>query len=170
MTVTLPVIGDVPIFVVEKVGMFPFPDAANPIAALLFVHAYVVAPTVLVVANVMAVVKLPLQITWFAVSVTWPKGFTVIEIVAWQLLLFVNVITAVPAEIPLTTPEVETVATAILEETQGLVVAPAELPLRVILCPTHTAWGPVIIGIGLITNDLLVLKVPHSLVTERLIV
>ena len=63
MTVILPVIGDVTVFVVVKTGMFPFPDAANPIAVLLFVHAYVVAPTVLVVANAMEAEELPTQTT-----------------------------------------------------------------------------------------------------------
>ena len=42
---------------------------------------------------------------------------------------------------------------AVLEETQGLVAAPAELAESVILCPAQTEEGPVIIGIGLTTND-----------------
>ena len=98
------------------------------------------------------------------------NAFTVMILVVWQLLLLVNVIVALPAATPVTTPVVETVAIAILEETQGLVVAPAELALRAIVCPAHTEEGPVIIGIGLTTKVWLTLVVPHSLVTERLIV
>ena len=98
------------------------------------------------------------------------NGFTVMILVVWQLLLLVNVIVAVPAAIPETTPVAETVATEGLEETHGLVAAPAELAVRVIVCPAQTEEGPVIIGIGLTTNDWLALVVPHSLVTEWLIV
>ena len=65
----------------------------------------------------------------------------------------VKVNVAVPAFTPVTTPVAETVAMAVLEETQVLVAAPAELAVRVIVCPTHTEEGPVIIGIGLTIND-----------------
>ena len=38
VTVTLPVIGPVVEFVAVKLGIFPLPDAANPISVLSLIH------------------------------------------------------------------------------------------------------------------------------------
>ena len=124
---------------------------------------------------VIAAVALPVNwvvkpIQTFKLPVIVGNGFTVINRVVWQLLLLVKVIVAVPAAIPVTTPVAETVAAEGLNETHGLVAAPPELAESVILCPAHTTESPEIIGIGLTTNDWLALVVPHSLVTEWLIV
>jgi hypothetical protein len=53
------VIGAVPLLVGVNTGIFPVPKRANPIAALEFVHAYVVPDTPLV--NTISVVGIPLQ-------------------------------------------------------------------------------------------------------------
>ena len=53
------VIGAVPLFVGVNTGIFPVPEAANPIAVLEFVHAYVVPDTPLV--NTISVVGTALQ-------------------------------------------------------------------------------------------------------------
>ncbi|MNR38768.1 hypothetical protein D3C85_1569010 [compost metagenome] len=46
-----------------KEGMFPFPDAANPIEVVLLVHEYVVVPPEFVVPNITDVVDAALQTT-----------------------------------------------------------------------------------------------------------
>ena len=45
---------------------------------------------------------------------------------------------AVPADIPETTPSLVTVATALFEDTHGLVSAAIPLPVNVVLNPKHT--------------------------------
>jgi hypothetical protein len=55
----------------------------------------------------------------------------------------------VPATLPVTTPELLTVATVVFEETQGLDAAAVPEPVRLIVPPTHTAPGPVMVGNGL---------------------
>jgi len=145
-------------------------EVTNPVGSIVATavledaHAFVVAA----VADPVNKVVSPIQI--FKLPEMVGNGLTVMTSVVLQLLLFVNVIVAVPAATPVTIPVVETVATAVLEEIQGLVKAPTELAVNAILCPAHTKEGPVIIGIGLTTKVWLALVVPHSLVTERLIV
>jgi D-ribose pyranose/furanose isomerase RbsD len=56
-------IGDVPAFVAINAGIFPVPEAAKPIAVLLFVQEKVVVPPVFVVVKEAKVDELPLQKT-----------------------------------------------------------------------------------------------------------
>jgi len=74
-------------------------------------------------------------------------------IVFWQLFEFVYVITEVPVLTPVTTPVVETVATAGIDETQALDEAAVAEPTNEVVEPTHTLEVPVIVGKGLtVTN------------------
>ena len=68
--------------------------------------------------------------------------------VFWHPLLFVYVITAVPAETPVIKPVLSTVATAVLEEAHGLFVAAVPLPVNCVVAPKHTLNVPVIVGNG----------------------
>ena len=43
--------GDVPLFIVVKTGMFPTPNADNPMLGFVFDHVYIVIPPVLTVVN-----------------------------------------------------------------------------------------------------------------------
>lgn len=76
VTVIVPLIGNVVAFVATKLGILPVPDAASPIAVLLFVHAYVVpaTPPVKLTAAVLA----PVHTVWFAGTSTVAVGLTVI--------------------------------------------------------------------------------------------
>ena len=65
-----------------------------------------------------------------------------------QPLLFVYVITLVPAETPVTTPELLTVATLGVADTQGLVAFGVAEPVNVVVEPTQTIGVPVIVGKG----------------------
>ena len=58
------------------------------------------------------------------------------------------VITLVPAETPVTTPELLTVATLGVADTQGLVAFGVAEPVRVVEKPIHTFGVPVIVGKG----------------------
>ena len=57
-------------------------------------------------------------------------------------------IVAVPAATPVTTPALFTVATAVLEEVQGVVAAGVPDPVRVIVALSQTAVGPVMVGLA----------------------
>jgi hypothetical protein len=57
-------IGDVPLLVAVKDAIFPVPVPNNPIAGLELVQVYDVAPTVLLVVKLIAVVASPLQTIW----------------------------------------------------------------------------------------------------------
>ena len=78
VTVIVAVTGDVPALVAVKEAMLPVPLAARPIDIVLLVQSYVVAPPVLLVPKVTAIVGLLLQTTWSAGSFTWADGLTVI--------------------------------------------------------------------------------------------
>lgn len=69
--------GDIPLLMVGKAGMSPEPEVPRPMLVLLFVHAYVVIPTVLVLVKPMAAVEAPWQTTWLAGCSTCPVGLTV---------------------------------------------------------------------------------------------
>jgi hypothetical protein len=56
------------------------------------------------------------------------------------------VITDVPADTPVTTPEVEIVATPVDAETQALDVAAVPEPVNVVLAPIQAFVVPVIVG------------------------
>ena len=55
----------------------------------------------------------------------------------------------VPAETPVTKPVTVTVATEVLEELQGLLVAAGGVPDNCVVNPTHTEVVPVTAGLGL---------------------
>jgi len=55
----------------------------------------------------------------------------------------------VPEPTAVNTPALVTVATLVVAETQGLVVAAVALPIKVKELPTHIAELPVIVGSGL---------------------
>jgi hypothetical protein len=76
VTVIVAVTGAVPVFTAVKPGVFPEPEAARPIAVLLFVQAKVVVPTLLV--NAEAATEPPLHTVMFAGTTTFGTGSTVI--------------------------------------------------------------------------------------------
>ena len=61
-------------------------------------------------------------------------------------LLLVYVIVVVPGFTPVTTPALLTVATPVLEDVHGLTAAGVPDPVNVMVAPSHTAVGPVIVG------------------------
>jgi hypothetical protein len=80
------------------------------------------------------------------------SALTVTIAVFIQPLEFVYVIVEVPADTPVTTPVLETVATAVLEDTQGLEAAAVADPVNVVVSPTQTDNVPVIVGNALIVT------------------
>ena len=56
------------------------------------------------------------------------------------------VITEVPAAEPVTTPLEVTVATLVVAETQGLLVAAVPDPVKVVVLPAHTEAVPLMVG------------------------
>jgi hypothetical protein len=102
VTVTVAVTGALPALVAVKVPMFPLPDAARPMVALLFVQAYVVPATGFV--KLMAVVVAPLQSVWSVTLSTEGVGFTVMENVSTgpgqPLAVGVTVMVAVTGALP----------------------------------------------------------------------
>ena len=55
---------------------------------------------------------------------------------------------AIPADIPVTTPRLETVATDGAEEIQALEAAAVPLPVRVSVLPTQSELFPVMVGLA----------------------
>ena len=80
-------------------------------------------------------------------------AITVISLVAVHPFISVYVIVTDPAATPVTNPELSTVATAVFDDVQGLVVAGVPLPLRFNVEPTHIelVFG-VIVGKGFTVN------------------
>ena len=74
---------------------------------------------------------------------------TVISFVAVHPPFVLYVMVVVPAETPVTTPVLLTVATAVLEETHGLEPAAVPDPVNVVVDPTQTPLDPVIVVVGL---------------------
>lgn len=68
-----------PVLTAVKEEIFPVPAAARPIPVVLFVHVYVVIPTVLFVVKMTGETGEPSQTTWSAGSFTCPAGLTVME-------------------------------------------------------------------------------------------
>tara|TARA_R110002124_G_scaffold158197_3_gene325300 strand:+ start:76 stop:279 length:204 start_codon:yes stop_codon:yes gene_type:complete len=60
----------------------------------------------------------------------------------------VYLITLVPAETPITTPELLTVATLGVEDVHGFVVLGAPEPVNEVVEPTHTVGLPEIVGVA----------------------
>ena len=54
----------------------------------------------------------------------------------------------VPAATPVTTPRLETVATAVLDDIQAFETAAVPLPVRVRVLPTQSEVFPVIVGLA----------------------
>ena len=54
----------------------------------------------------------------------------------------------VPAATPVTTPRLETVATAVLDDIHALEAAAVPLPVRVSVLPTQSEVFPVMIGLA----------------------
>jgi hypothetical protein len=73
-------------------------------------------------------------------------AFTVIVVVLLHPLLLVYVIVVVPGLTPVTTPALLTVATPVFEDVHGLTTAAVPDPVKVIVAPSQTAVGPVIVG------------------------
>ena len=79
VTLTTATIGDVPVFFAVNEGMdAPVPSASRPIEGWLFVHLYVVVPTVFNVPKLTSDVGDPAQTTWLSMALTWAVGLTVI--------------------------------------------------------------------------------------------
>lgn len=74
---------------------------------------------------------------------------TVMSFVAEHPPFVVYVMVVVPAETPVTTPALLTVAAAVLEETHGLEPAAVPDPVNVVVDPTQTPLDPVIVVVGL---------------------
>ena len=70
VTVMVAVTGEVPVLVAVNDGMLPVPLAPRPMLVLLFDHAYVVVPPLLVVPKLTAAVAAPLHLSWSAGSLT----------------------------------------------------------------------------------------------------
>ena len=71
---------------------------------------------------------------------------TVTVTVSEQPLLFLYVMSVVPAETPVTTPILLTVAIAGVEDTHGFEAFAVPEPINVIVEPVHTVVVPVIVG------------------------
>ena len=76
------------------------------------------------------------------------KGCTVMVEVLEQPILLVSVIVVVPSDKPTTSPVFETVATAVLLDVHGLVVAAVPLPVNCNLEFKQTEETPEIVGSG----------------------
>ncbi len=89
------------------------------------------------------------------------KAFTVTVAVMTQPLLFVYVITLVPAETPVTSPVLETVATPVFPDTHGLEAEGDADPVNCLVKPSQTVNVPLIAGkaftvtVAVITQPLL---------------
>ena len=76
ITVIVAITGDIPVFVVVKLGMLPLPEAAKPIDGASFVQSKVV-PFALPV-KVIVPLPMPLHFTILVIELTFGRGFTVI--------------------------------------------------------------------------------------------
>ena len=66
-------------FKTSKLGILPIPLSANPIRGFVFVHSYVVIPSVFVVVNSIGAVTSPSHKSWSSIALTCEVGLTVIE-------------------------------------------------------------------------------------------
>ena len=76
------------------------------------------------------------------------RAFTVMVEVLEQPILLVYVIVVVPAETPVTRPVIEMVATEVLLETHGIVVAAVPFPVNCKIASLQTDEPPEIVGSG----------------------
>jgi hypothetical protein len=63
-------------------------------------------------------------------------------------LVFIYVITLVPADIPVTKPAGLVVAIPVEADVQGVVASAVALPIKVVVLPIQTVSVPVIVGNG----------------------
>jgi hypothetical protein len=97
--------GVVPVFVAVNEPILPVPDEASPIEVFVFVQLYVVPLTAPV--NVTVAVLPPLHTVWSDDALIVGVGLTVNTEVSAHPPGAVYVITVVPPETPVITPEVE---------------------------------------------------------------
>jgi len=112
------------------------PEALPIVAtiALLLLHVPPASASDKVVVDPAQTVEEPVMLAGCA--------FTLITLVTYAPVLFVKVITVVPGDIPVTTPEVmPTVATAVLLLVHD---TPGEASVTFMVEPTHTIDGPII--------------------------
>jgi hypothetical protein len=64
----------------------------------------------------------------------------------------------VPAETPVTTPELDIVATAVVPETQGVVMSAIPEPVNTVVEPTQTFKVPEIVGKALTVTVAVVIQ------------
>jgi hypothetical protein len=82
------------------------------------------------------------------------KAFTVMVDVLEHPILFVYVMVVVPAETPVTRPKFEIVATVVLLEVHGVVVAAVPLPVNCKVAFSQTSVPPEIVGSGFTVIDI----------------
>ena len=109
-------------------------------AGLAETHGLVVAG----VPEPVSVVVKPSQT--FKVPVIVGRASTLTVAVILHPLELVYVMMEVPADTPVTTPTLSTVATAGLAETQGFVAAAVPEPVSVVVRPSQTFKVPLIVG------------------------
>jgi len=86
------------------------------------------------------------------------RAFIVTVAVILQPLLLVYVITLVPAETPVTTPALVTVATPGVADTHGFTAAGTPDPVKFVVAPTHAFSVPVIVGLAFIVTVAVILQ------------
>jgi hypothetical protein len=106
------------------------------------------------VAEPVNVVVAPTQACKLPVIVTPPEPIVTVAVFV-QLSEFVYVIIVEPALTPVTTPVLETVATAGFEDSHALVVAGLPDPVNVVVLPIQVFKVPVIIGAAIMFIDTL---------------
>ncbi|MNX85416.1 hypothetical protein D3C86_1172520 [compost metagenome] len=99
----------------------------------------------------------------FKLPVIEGNGLIVTSAVFWQEPELVKVMVAVPAEIPVTNPVLETVATAGFEEVHGFVAAGIPVALNCVVAPTQAFKVPEMVGVPS-TFKVIVLEHPFELV------
>jgi len=86
------------------------------------------------------------------------RALMVTVTVMLQPLLLVYVITLVPADTPVTTPALLTVATAVVADIHGFTAAGTPEPVRFVVLPTHAFNVPVIVGNAFIVTVAVMLQ------------
>jgi hypothetical protein len=181
VTVIVAVIGAAVLLVAVNDGILPVPDAARPIAVLLFVQLYTVPATVPV--KLTADVPDPLQSNWSAGWFTLAVGFTVIvnvllaplQVIPPLVNVGVTVIVAVTGVLPALKAVNDGIVLVPLAPSPMLVLllvqlytVPATGPAivtAVVAAPEHTVWFAIVFtaGVGL-TVIVKVIGVPVQVV------
>lgn len=181
VTVMVAVIGAAVVLVAVKLAILPVPDAAKPIAVLLFVQLYTVPATVPV--KLTAAVGDPLQTNWSAGWFTLAVGFIVmVNVIAVPVQLipaFVNVGVTVMVAVTGVLPVLMAINDGMVlvppapKPMDGLLfvqlyTVPATGPVivtAVVAAPAHTVWLAMVFtdGVGL-TVIVKVIGVPVQVV------